>query len=349
MTALEKYISSFYSEREFPALAQQIICWKKTRPLEGMKILDGTPVFRNTMVKYCALLAGGAGLTVSAGKNIPADPQILEILPRFNIRVATEKILQEKFDAVADCAGRHCNIDSKYGFAELTRSGVEYYRQTSKPVFSVDSGILKLFETALGTGDGFVRAMRHLGYGDFNGKKILIFGGGKVGRGIAYCSEKNGADVTVADKKIIRPMKNINFLDANDENAVSAEIRNAWCIVSATGIPGALTDFADRIGKSDALVANMGVEDEFSNALSEQRVLNHKKPLNFILDEPTLLQYIDPSMALSNEALLFLKNNPDKTGIFPPPENIESMIFQQIRRSGIHGSATDFILKEFSL
>ena len=99
MTNKEKYISSFYSEREFPALAQQIICWKKTRPLEGMKILDGTPVFRNTMVKYCALLAGGAGLTVSAGKNIPADPQILEILPRFNIRVATEKILQEKFDA----------------------------------------------------------------------------------------------------------------------------------------------------------------------------------------------------------------------------------------------------------
>ena len=349
MIALEKYIKSFYSESEYPALAQQISRWKELRPFAGMKILDGTPVFRNTMVKYCALLAGGAELTVSAGKDIPADLQILKMLPDFNIRVATEKILREKFDIVADCAGRHRGISSCYGYAELTRSGLEYYRECQQPVFSVDSGILKLFETALGTGNGFVRAMEHLGYGDFSGKKILIFGGGKVGRGIAYCSVKNGASVTIADKKSIPPLGKVDFVDANDKNALIAEIRNSWCIVSATGLSNALTDLAQYISNSNALVANMGVEDEFSPAVASERVLNGKKPLNFILEEPTLLKYIDPSMALSNAALEFLKNGTDKKGIFLPPEEMEKTIFEQIRQAGLPADAAEFILKEYSL
>ena len=42
----------------------------------------------------------------------------------------------------------------------------------------------------------------------------------------------------------------------------------------------------------------MGVEDEYGPNVPASRVLAEKKPLNFILEEPTHLKYIDASLAL---------------------------------------------------
>ena len=46
------------------------------------------------------------------------------------------------------------------------------------------------------------------------------------------------------------------------------------------------------------VAANMGVEDEFGTLVPRFRVLNRKAPLNFILEEPTHLKYIDASLGL---------------------------------------------------
>ena len=88
MKLLYDYISNFYRTDEFPALAEQIALWSETRPFDGIKILDATPVFRNTLVKYLALLSGGAELTVAIGEKIPADLTIFNMLPEFGIRAA---------------------------------------------------------------------------------------------------------------------------------------------------------------------------------------------------------------------------------------------------------------------
>ena len=146
----------------------------------------------------------------------------------FGIRVADDKILKENFDAVADCAGRHIQVKSRCGYAELTRSGLEYYKNSDAPVFSVDSGILKRFETTLGTGESFVRAMNYLNYTDFDGKNILIFGGGKVGCGTAYFSAKAGARVFIADMAKIPPPPQVGLIDAGDHEAVFRAIKDAW-------------------------------------------------------------------------------------------------------------------------
>ena len=142
MEKLLRYLLEFYQLSDFPAVAAQIHAWRTTRPLAKLKILDATPIFRNTLVKYLVLLAGGADLTVSAGRDIPCDPEIVKLLPDFGIPVADADTFNETFDAVADCAGRHKDISSRCGYAELTRSGLEYYRNCSQPVFSVDSGVL---------------------------------------------------------------------------------------------------------------------------------------------------------------------------------------------------------------
>ena len=348
MNELLNYISGFYSPEMYAALNAQIHRWSISRPLAGKRILDATPVFRNTMVKYTALLAGGADLTVAVGKDIPHDPQIIRQLPRYGIRVADEKILQEKFDAVADCAGRHCRVSSRYGYAELTRSGLEYYRGVKHPVFSVDSGILKQFETTFGTGESFFRAMEQLGYRDFAGKKLLIFGGGKVGRGVAFYALKKEMQTIIVDPQKIHIQPQFRLISPDDPE-INALISGAWCIVSATGKAGVLQKFSTRMMQSKAVIANMGVEDEFGNDMPVSRVLNDKHPLNFILDEPTRINYIDPTMALSNTALVKLITGELPPGLHTPPKDMEMAIINDLRAAGTLDLETDIILKDNKL
>ncbi|MBE6357335.1 MAG: hypothetical protein E7058_09555 [Lentisphaerae bacterium] len=349
MKKLIDYIRSCYPQSEYPVLADQWELWSAAKPLSGVKILDGTPVFRNTLVKYAVLLAAGADLTISVGKEIPCDQEIISLAPRFGIRVADREILQETFDAVADCAGRHKDVISRFGYAELTRSGLEYYRDCMQPVFSVDSGILKRFETTIGTGESFVRAMNHLGHKDFNGKTVVVFGGGKVGKGSAFYAALNGAETFIIDRESITPPEKVTLINSSDRDTVCRLLRKAWCIVSATGLPGALAEYVPNLLDSDALIVNMGVEDEFGPALPSNRVLNNKQPLNFILDEPTRLRCIDPSMALSNAALLMLVRKEVAPGINLPPLAVEMQMLESIRRCGMMNDEIAMILKECNL
>ena len=112
----------------------------------------------------------------------------------------------EFVDLVLDCAGPFAGLHPKIGFVELTRSGVQYYKDAKKPVFVADSGIVKRIETSLGTGDGYFRALEKLGYGvfgekaqgaGFEGLRLLVFGSGKVGSGIALQGVRRGCCVTV--------------------------------------------------------------------------------------------------------------------------------------------------------
>ena len=346
MKDLYDYIRRFYAPEEFPALAAQAARWQKSRPLAGKRIFDATPVFRNTIVKYYALQCAGAEVIAAVGENIPCDPEICRILPGFGIRVADEAARAETFDAVADCAGVSRFIRSRYGYVELTRSGLDYYNSWLQPVFSADSGVLKKLETILGTGEGFLRAMKQLGYQDFSGKNVLIFGGGKVGRGVAHYAQCAGAQVAVTDLNQVALPENITYINGNDHSAVRQAISEAWCIVSVTGVAGALSLFAEDLVKSSAIIANMGVEDEFGPDVPLGRVLNDKHPLNFILEEPTHLKYIDATMALNNYGIgkLFARDLPD--GINFPSRELEKSIVADIKNGGIIAAEMEFITSE---
>ena len=349
MDKLFEFISKYYSPPEYPALAAQWRRWEKSKPLASAKILDATPVFRNTLVKYAALLAGGADLTITVGKNIPCDPAILEIVPEFGIKVASpEELALSTWDVVADCAGSARCAGSKYGNVELTRSGLEYYKNWKKPVFSADSGVLKKLETILGTGEGFLRAMKQSGFTDFKGKNILVFGGGKVGTGVARYAASAGACVTVADLQPISLPEHIKFLNASHPQSVREAIAGAWCIVSVTGIAGALSQWCDDLAASCAIIANMGVEDEFGTSLPSSRVLNHKSPLNFILEEPTHLKYIDATMALNNYGIVKLLSSDLPAGINFPERKLEKSIVDDIKNGGLIASEMSFITDELA-
>ena len=160
----EEIIQSHYRPSEYPALASLAEEWQDSRPFEGLKILVATPIFRNTLLQYEALLAGGAELYVGrAVENaaIPCDFEIVELLQESEIPVVSPEMVldmeqeDEFFDLILDCAGQFASCHPKIGFVELTRAGISYYNDSEFPVFNADGGIIKRIETSLGTGNGF--------------------------------------------------------------------------------------------------------------------------------------------------------------------------------------------------
>ena len=334
--AILDHISRVYSPREYPALAEQLATWRHSRPFAGKKVIDATPVFTNTLVKYLPLLAGGAELSVGVGELTPTDPELLPRLREWGIPVvAPEDCRDDVFDVIMDCAGVFARVKARCGYVELTRSGLYEYRDVKAPVFFADAGKIKLIETTLGTGEGYCRALEQLGYG-LSGKSLLVFGGGKVGRGIALYGRHAGATVKIVEFASFGAAlpEGVRHVPAEDTSAVAAAIAAADLIVSATGRAGALSEHAAALRASSSVIANMGVLDEFGPELPPERVLNAKRPLNFILKEPTQLKFIDPTMALDNAGALEVLNGRVGVGVGAPPPELEEKILTAVRRDG---------------
>ena len=369
----DEIVNDAYGEREYPALLALAREWAQVRPFEGLRVLAATPVFRNTLLQYRALLAGGADLVVgiagsdadAAGATMPCDLGIVDVLRENGIPViGVQKALEMEaagcgFDLILDCAGQFSACHPRFGFVELTRSGVQFYENSEHPVYVADSGIVKRIETCLGTGEGYVRALSQLGYdfGSDAGKKFVVFGSGKVGQGIVLQLLRSGASVQVVTdcSRGSNPFLDANGVpvtDCNDLDGVAALVRDADFVVTATGVKGALDrpQIVEALLASDAVLANMGVEDEYGPSIPATRVLAEKKPLNFILEEPTHLKYIDASLALhaalgelllqeaagvSSQESASAANK--KAGPLDPPSELEQRILSMTMQDGLIG------------
>ena len=388
LTILSSVLDEAYLPNEYPALAALEAEWTVKRPFKGLRVLVATPIYRNTMMQYCVLLAGGAELLVGiSGMN---DGEIVKFLKDNGIPVVTpEEMLKaesrgEFVDLVLDCAGPFAGLHPKIGFVELTRSGVQYYKDAKKPVFVADSGIVKRIETSLGTGDGYFRALEQLGFGkksensevDFEGKRLLVFGSGKVGSGIALQGVRRGCQVTVVtdlsssrsgaevadlssekmpagDFSSMLWQNGVQIVDCHDYDDVASQIYAADFVVTATGIQNALdvAELQEALLATPAVLANMGVEDEYGAAIPAERVLNNKGPLNFILEEPTHLKYIDTSLALHAAlAELLVRESAGNSqsdsegtaseemmGLRYPPQEIEQRLLSIAIQDGVVG------------
>jgi S-adenosylhomocysteine hydrolase len=403
---LSSVLDDVYEKNEYPALAALESEWAYTRPFEGLRVLVATPIYRNTMTQYRALLAGGASILVGfSGMN---DPEVVDFLKDWGIPVVTPAEMLEAesrgefVDLVLDCAGPFAELHPKIGFVELTRSGVQYYKSAQKPVYVADSGIVKRIETSLGTGDGYFRALEKLGFGKnapdagenasgagFEGKKLVVFGSGKVGSGIALQGVRRGCAVSVVtdlkrfanlenatgsaqssagsaagrsaansmpagDFSAVLEQNGVNVVDCHDYPAVSALIENADFVVTATGVKNALAapELTATLLSTSAILANMGVEDEYGEAIPAEKVLNAKGPLNFILEEPTHLKYIDTSLALHaalaellvkeaktaiGDCATFDKATENAAGLRFPPQELEQRLLSIAIQNGVIG------------
>ena len=353
----DEIVNDAYEEREYPALLALAREWEVVCPFDGLRVLVATPVFRNTLLEYRALIAGGADLVVGVAGGMPCDPGIVETLRENGIPVvgAQEALDMEAvgrgFDLILDCAGQFSACHPRFGFVELTRSGVQFYENCEHPVYVADSGIVKRIETCLGTGEGYVRALSQLGHDFDDGKKFVVFGSGKVGQGIVLQLLRSGASVHVVTdcsrgSCAFLDANDVPVTDCNDLDAVASLVRGADFVVTATGVKGALDrpQVVDALLASDAVLANMGVEDEYGPGVPASRVLAEKKPLNFILEEPTHLKYIDASLALHaalGELLLQEAagiSGTKNAGPQDPPSELEQRILSMTMQDGLIGA-----------
>lgn len=320
------------SARDYPALAAQAKRWRKERPFDGLRVLCGTPLFLNTLAQYAALLEAGADITVVYSDELGYDPAIPDFLAGIGIRTchgAEEAASDGPFDAVLDCGALNRDIPVRLGYCELTRSGVHIFEANppDRPVFAADSGRIKSIETVLGTGDGCLRGLRHIGV-DPAGKTVLLFGYGRVGRGIEYSLTQAGATIRIVDP-------------AQGRFFTPALLNGTDIVISATGIRDALAPFAQLLLDCSALLVNMGADDEFGPDIPPERAVNRKRPVNFMLAEPTSTRYIDPTLALYNAGILELMHGTAEPGILTPSAQVEDFILADVRAAGVINAEID--------
>lgn len=346
---LTERISSVYQPNQYPVCFDQAQRWKKDLPLAGLTILDATPVFENTLAKYIGLLSAGAKLLVGINNVMPRDPEVVDFLCATGITVVSPEDDFESPDIILDCAATFVHHTPNIGFCELTRSGVDKYCHHSCPIYVADSGRIKKIETTLGTGESYFRAMRQLGYNHFKDKKIVIFGSGKVGSGLIMYAHRYGCAVTVVTRPsdITSDIRALcqQVIAADDREAIGKALQTADLVVTATGVANALMSSCtpQMWTGCHAIIANMGVEDEFGPHLPANRVLEQKRPLNFILHEPTLMPYIDATMALHNEGAIYLAQHPTISGLISPAPSLEESLLHIARINGTLGQELDCI------
>ncbi len=336
IASILEYSRPVYRPEEYPALGSQLAEWRTSRPLAGVRILDGTPLFANTLLKFVPLLAAGAELTAATHDAIPRDPALIPLLERWGIP-HVHNARSGAYDCILDCGGVHAGLEPRLGFAELTRSGYYHYRTARKPVILVDDSRIKAIETCLGTGEGFLRGMKQLGHTDFKGRSLVIFGFGKVGRGVAFYARREGAVITAVDEPGTEVPPGVTLVSRHDRDAVRAAVRSSWCVVTVTGIANAMqgNGAAEELLYGSQLVAAMGVENEWGDELPPERILNRNVPLNFMLAEPTRLRYIDPTMALSNAAALELVRGGLPGGLQKIDSEVENRYWQIVEKNGL--------------
>ncbi|WP_281647995.1 NAD(P)-dependent oxidoreductase [Parendozoicomonas sp. Alg238-R29] len=338
---LIEVLGKSYQPEDYPCIQSVDRYFVGNPAIADKRVLFAAPLFINTLPALLPWLKEGAEVTVSWPDEIAPDEQTVQLLERCGISCLPDIPEGGEFDVVLDCTAHHWNIPSHCGYVELTRSGATKYEQHKDIVcIDVDSSPVKEVETFLGTADGLFRAMDQLGIGSVEGKNCLVFGFGKVGRGISKGLLERGAQVFVAEMpECFEDISSLTFIDCEDQKAIASALEDSYLIVTATGVENLITENYDAnlFIQSDAILVNMGAEDEYGEGVPEGRVLNKHMPVNFILNEPTRMKFLDPIMALYILCGVLLVD-PKLSGTFTPgkhlpPEHLTTEILECFYKS----------------
>ncbi|GAA4363860.1 NAD(P)-dependent oxidoreductase [Kangiella marina] len=310
-----------------PFMHRMLEDYRIRKPFAGMTIAHNVPLTRTTLLKIACLKESGAVLTVTNPSFIKESKETLEVLEKEGVLYTPLHQLKGTYDFLLDCGAELVNqCQATKGIVELTRTGAiryENYQDTQSPIVSVDDTRLKSLETCLGTGEGVYRAISQLSKQPIDNKKVLIFGFGKVGTGIAYYFAQKTPHITVIDMLPERlnliTSKGYTAVSGSEQKDVEIAIKDADIIITATGIKDLLSQSYKRRWFKGKILANAGAEDEFGFNFSEKSVLANKKPVNFALEEPTLMEFLDPIFFAHNLAIEDALHNP--TAGFRPLDN----------------------------
>jgi adenosylhomocysteinase len=321
-------------EKDFPCLSSQITEFELEKPLKGLRVLHSAPLYLNTIPKMLPLTFGGAEVVLTPTPGIPYDPIAMKLLLDCGFDCRETISNSEKFDLILDCVGAFAQLETRYGATELTRSGAGYYAESPKPCILVDDSRIKFLEDVLGTSDGLRRAFEQENISVKN-QEVVLFGFGKVGKGVYLRLKSAGAKITVVDPDPKSAIGwDVTVVSPRDSQLVLSAVARANVVITATGLKGVLKEMdRGRLVRPKLLLMNMGAEDEYGPEIQEQEVFNRKRPANFILEEPTRLKYLDAIFALQNLAVLELFHGGLPPGVQKPSISSEQTILNEVMKN----------------
>lgn len=335
-----------YDPSDMPFLQRaRRLAWR-TRPYRGLKILHNVPLTVETLFKIEVLVVGGAEVTIASPGFMRPHADAVDMARRAGLRLALDGELGEGYDLCLDGSGELASrVTPRIGTVELTRTGANKYAATAPtyPILSIDDSRVKDLETLLGTGDGFIRAFVELSGADIRGRRFLLFGYGKVGRGIVQALRPYTSDVIVVDvdRELVEGARlaGVESIHANDKHAVEAAARSAFAVVTATGRPSVVSGVYDPAAFKGRYLANLGGDDELGPGFADDEVLHRKQPINFGIARPTAMRYLDPVFHAHNLGVDLLRFARLEPGVHPFPAFLAEDIVDQWER--IFGESLD--------
>ena len=345
---------NYFTNKEAPFLFELRELMKEKQPYKGLKILHNIPITLESIIKIECLLLAGADVTVTGLKTLPPMQRALEILNDANVKINLQRDnLKDSFDIHLDCCAELTELNAPhFGAVELTQTGTHIYQKInlSYPVISVDDCQLKCLET-IGTGDAFVRAVQSLTNIQLTTKKIILFGYGKVGKGIINALKPYTDDIVIVEKdeKVEELIKNDvsknKIISFSNIQSIKQELKNTFCAVTATGIVNLISEHFTKEDFAGVYLANMGAGDEFGPKFSSHDVLFEKLPINFSLQFPTKMQYLDPIFYAHNTSIDLLIANKISLGYMAFPADLSIDILRKWGK--FHAQDITEIMKNF--
>ncbi|MSP53468.1 MAG: response regulator [Gammaproteobacteria bacterium] len=308
-------IRNTFSKEAIPFMGELITRLKMERPFKGKSIIYNGHLTRFSLIQIEALLLGGAQVTVVIENGLVIDQHVVADLQKANISLVRLSDLNDaEYDLALDCCGRLINhVHLKYGVVELTRSGTLAYESSkgvNYPVISIDDAQVKKIETFFGTADGFVRAFRYLTKHGLSYKKFVLFGYGKVGHGLVAALKKLQVEVVVIEndvnKKADALSQGVNCYLISEKEIVSEHLATAFAVVTATGQKGVMSKYYSAANFHSQFLVNLGAEDEWGEHFPDAAILNNKVAINFCLEQPTRVIFLDPIFCGQIRALEYL-------------------------------------------
>ncbi|NVJ96507.1 MAG: hypothetical protein HWE25_00045 [Alphaproteobacteria bacterium] len=316
-TVFDELFERFGAEKA-PFMHRMRHAWRDERPLDGLRIAHNIPLTLTTLLKLDCLQLAGADLTVSSYSYCPPDDTALVMLKAANIPFKPVDSMTGSYDVLMDCGAELLTrCDASLGAVELTRTGAVAYERADPayPLVSVDNTRLKQLETCLGTGEGVYRSICNLSGRSLEGAHVVIFGFGKVGRGIAHYFGEIAGKVSIvemlADRQESAASRGYITVSGSHKLEVEELVETADVVVTATGRASVISDYYEAEAfRQGAILANAGAEDEYGLDFDPEEILFNKGPVNFAEAEPTQMQFLDPIFYAHNMAVLDLLAKP---------------------------------------
>ncbi len=250
-----------------------------TRPFDGLTIGTGIHLEPKTVALILTLASGGARMistgnlsstqsdTVSylrdRGVQVVGDATTSEALHLAGLR----QVINERPDLLLDNGGDlfRCYLDNPYpgllGGTEETTSGRMRLRplagQLDVPVLVINDSPIKQFaENRHAVGQSVFESYLRITNRMTNGRRVVVFGYGACGKGIAAAFQSGHALVSVVETDPVARLE--ACLDGFDVPSREEALRRADVVITATGARAVVTGSDLALFKDDVVLCNAG-------------------------------------------------------------------------------------------